>query len=138
VRKRGVDVFPVGSEGVSLGAETASVEHLAGIPANGDDHWVQPKTRNGNDPTGGPDPGSIRPWLRRLNRRLAEQERRLERTTDLPPVIDSGLDFVGLDLAEWYSFLWSAQARRTVLPRVLRSVRDYRRRLDRICSEYYE
>ncbi|MFW5827059.1 MAG: hypothetical protein ACOCU4_03150, partial [Alkalispirochaeta sp.] len=67
--------------------------------------------------------------LHALLRRLRTQEDRLQ-TDGHPPILDSGLDFVLVDLPQWPLMTLSPQWMSLHRLRILRSVRDYRRRIE--------
>jgi hypothetical protein len=67
--------------------------------------------------------------LQALLRRLRSEEERLLHT-DGPTIIDSGLDFVLVDLPQWPLMTLSPDWMRLHRLRILRSVRDYRRRVE--------
>jgi len=66
--------------------------------------------------------------LEALLRRLRVLENQLESTD--PPILDSGLDFVLVDLPQWPLMTLSSQWMSLHRLRILRSVKDYRRRVE--------
>lgn len=122
-------VLQLPAPGLDIGAKQ--------IPASAvQDWWTSEERRIPVDRTGSPVETARQPSsklrvqaLRALLRRLRVLEDRLQ--SDMyPPVIDSGLDFVLVDLPQWPLVTLSPQWMRLHRLRILRSVRDYRRRVE--------
>ncbi|MEX2443675.1 MAG: 6-hydroxymethylpterin diphosphokinase MptE-like protein [Alkalispirochaeta sp.] len=116
-------VFQVCAPGLDVGAETILVEHV-------DEWWASGETgASGKAADDDPHRTARIGALHALLRRLRTVEARLQRNDD-STVIDSGLDFVLVDLPQWPLMTLSPEWMHLHRLRILRSVRDYRRRVE--------
>jgi hypothetical protein len=131
IRAVAAPVFVIGDDGLELGGVPRGLEELRELLAtDGREEKLSTGIGNGTA-VGSPSPAARERRqlaLEHLRDRLLRQEAILA-DPQRPLFLDSGLDFVVADLPQWPLMMLRREWVELHRPRILRAVRDYRRRL---------